>query len=97
MVSLDVLSPVAQRGGKSQVHAAQRLQTLRGAVIGLYDNGKPGGDIVQAELIERLGSSYPDAQFRHYSGSVGGRATLNEQGARLISKECDAVIGIRAD
>ena len=97
MASLQVLSPVAQSAGRNRFHAAKRVTDLRGKKIGLYDNGKAGGDIAQQRIIERLASRFAGAQFPRYSGSIGGRGTLNAQGAQAIAEQCDAVIGIRGD
>ena len=97
MVSLNVLIPVAQKANKTKFHAAKRISQLRGKKIGLYDNCKPGGEVAQQRLIEQLGSRFDGLQFLRFSGSIGGRSTLTAKGAVDIAKECDAVIGIRAD
>jgi hypothetical protein len=97
MVRLLVLNPVAQKAGKAEFHAAKRPQNLSGKKIGLYDNGKPGGDVVQRRLVERLEARFQGLQFPRYSGTIGGRATLTAKGAEAIANGCDAVIGIRAD
>ena len=97
MVSLQVLNPVAQRAGKAKFQAAARTPDLTGRRIGLYDNGKPGGGVVQERLIERLGARFEGLEFRRYSGTIGGRSTLTAKGAQAIAEGCDAVIGIRGD
>ena len=97
MVGLQVLNPVAQSAGKNNFHAAARVPDLRGKMIGLYDNCKPRGDVAQQRLITALGARFEGLEFRRYSGSMGGRSTLTAKGAQPIVKECDAVIGIRAD
>lgn len=97
MVTLELLVPSAQLAGKTAFRAATRSGDLRGRTIALYDNGKPGGDIVQRRLSERLPEAFADVRFKTYTGSVGGRATLTAAGAKDIAAECAAVIGIRGD
>lgn len=97
MVRLPVLNPVAQSAGNNRFHAAKRPADLRRKKIGLYDNSKPRGDVAQQRLIEVLGARCEGVEFRRYNGSIGGRSTLTAKGAAAIVKDCDAVIGIRAD
>jgi hypothetical protein len=97
MAMIEILSPVARTAGKNSFHPAKRLQNLSGKKIGLYDNGKPGGDVVQRRLVERLSARFESLQFPRYTGSIGGRATLTAEGAQAIAKESSAVIGIRGD
>ena len=97
MVKLEVLSPVAQRAGNPKFRAAPRVGDLNGKVIGIYDNGKPGGIEAQERLIEQLGHRFGEVRFNRYQGSVGGRTTLTAKDAERMAKECDVVIGIRAD
>lgn len=97
VVSLRILNPVAQRAGTRSFSAATRVPNLNGKRIGFYLNGKPGGDVVQQRLMERLAARFEGLQFSRFSGSIGGRATLTAEGAQTIAKACDAVIGIRAD
>ena len=97
MVGLTVLNPVAQKADKNKFQAAKRVTDLRGKKIGLYDNGKPGGEIAQQKVIEELSAKFSGVEFMHYSGSMGGRSTLTAKGAVAIAEQCDAVIGIRGD
>ena len=97
MAGLQILNPSAQKADKNKFDAARRIPDLRGKKIGLYDNCKPGGEVAQQRLTVQLGAKYEDAQFLRYSGSIGGSSTLTAKGAQVITKECDAVIGIRGD
>lgn len=97
MATIEVLNPVARRAGKTSFVPAKRLQNVSGKKIGLYDNGKPGGDVVQRRLIERLSARFERLTFPRYVGSIGGRATLTAAGAQSIARESSAVIGIRGD
>ena len=97
MASLHVYNPVAQTAGRSNVHAAARVADLRGKTVGLYDNCKPGGDVAQRRLVEKLGARFKGVEFQRFSGNIGGRSTLNAIGAQSIAAVCDAVIGIRGD
>jgi hypothetical protein len=97
MARLEVLSPVAQQRGKTRFPRAPRPRQLSDKTIGLYDNGKPGGDVIQRRLIEQLSARFEGVRFRAFSGSAGGRATLTEEGAKGVAAQVDAVIGIRGD
>lgn len=97
MAGLQVLNPEAQKADKNRFHGAKRVSNLVGKTIGLYDNGKPGGEVAQQRLAEQLAARIEGLRFLRYSGSMGGRSTLTAKGAETITKECDAVIGIRGD
>ena len=97
MATLQVYNPAAQTAGKNSAQAAARVVDLRGKMIGLYDNCKPGGEVAQQRLIEKLGSRFEGLKFQRFSGNIGGRSTLNAKGAQSIAEVCDAVIGIRGD
>ncbi len=97
MVGLQILNPAAQRAAKNKFRAAAGVPDLRGKMMGLYDNCKPGGELAQQRLSEQLGARFEGLQFQRYSGTIGGRSTLTAQGAQVIARECDAVIGIRGD
>ena len=97
MAALKIFNPVAQSSGQVKFHAAKRVADLGGKRIGVYDNNKPRGDVAQKRLMESLGARLPRVTFKKFSGTIGGRSTLTAKGATEIAKECDAVIGIRAD
>ncbi len=96
MAKLEVLNPVAQTSA-AKFPLASRVSSLNGKVIGLYDNRKPSSDVALRRLTEQLGRQFQGVQFRRYVGSMGGRAVATSQDAERMAKECNVVIGIRAD
>lgn len=97
MANLEVLNPVAD-AKPEKVELAPRLTDLTGKTIGLYWNGKSGGDILLEQNAELLKQRYSGVKFRNYMGAVGSimRHATAEQ-ADAIARECDAVFGSTAD
>lgn len=97
MANLEVLNPVAD-AKPEKVELAPRLTDLTGKTIGLYWNGKSGGDILLEQNAELLKQRYSGVKFRNYMGAVGSimRHATAEQ-ADVIARECDAVFGSTAD
>ncbi len=97
MVKLNILNPQASSVIEA-VKAAGRLSDLRGKTIGLWWNMKAGGNTALDRTAKVLGESFPDTNFKHYTGSVGAmlrHATAED--AERIARECDAVIGTSSD
>lgn len=97
MSSLQIYNPAAQALPRNKSVNATRVPSLDGKTIGLYDNCKPGGDVAQRRLTEKLTAKFPGIEIRRYTGNIGGRSTLNAAGAKAIVEACDAVVGIRGD
>lgn len=97
MANLEVLNPVAD-AKPEKVELAPRLTDLTGKTIGLYWNGKSGGDILLEQNAELLKQRYSGVKFRNYMGAVGSimRHATAEQ-ADVIARECDVVFGSTAD
>lgn len=97
MANLEVLNPVAD-AKPEKVELAPRLTDLTGKTIGLYWNGKSGGDILLEQNAELLKQRYSGVKFRNYMGAVGSimRHATAEQ-ADAIARECDVVFGSTAD
>ena len=101
MVELTVFNPVSQEAEKTKIELSPRLSDLRGKTIGLFWNGKSGGDIMLGQIKELLNQRYGEINFKNYIGSgitgwAGGRGLTTEQ-ADAIVKECDALIESTAD
>lgn len=97
MASLKFVNPVAETQSR-RVSAALRPDTLDGKTVGLFWNGKPGGDDALRSVADVLARHYPSATFRNYTGSVGSSvrlATLDDR--TKIAKECDLVVGTTGD
>ncbi len=91
MAQLEVLNPVAQHFGHDTA-LAPRLQTLDKKRIGLYWNGKPGGEIALARVKELLGKKLQGAEFKLIKSSVPGPKECVEEG-----KTFDAIIASTGD
>ena len=92
-----LLSPEGQPE-QSAFQAAGRSAALAGKTIGLFWNGKNGGQTALRRTRENLERAYPGIKFIDYLGSMGGvMRRASEEQLDQIARECDAVIGTTAD
>ena len=102
MTTLTIVNPVAtpkQESAGVEVFAIPaRLDSLAGKTIGLFWNGKNGGQYALRRTRENLSRLYPSMRFIDYLGAMGGvmRRASEEQHDQM-ARECDAVIGTSAD
>ncbi len=91
MSELSVLNPVADTN-RPKVESAIRLNDLTGKSIGLFWNGKSGGDILLQQSAELLKQRVGGIKFKNY----GPHWTAAER-FDIVAKECDAIIEATAD
>lgn len=91
MVEISILNPVADVKTKAEFKPAPKLSDLNGKRIGLFWNGKSGGDVVLSQTAELLKKRYNGIIFKNYAGKYTPRKLAPEQ-ADEIARECDAVI-----
>jgi len=102
MTTLTIVNPVAvakQETSASEVFPIPaRLTDLANRTIGLFWNGKNGGQHALQRTRENLERLYPGIRFKDYLGSMGGvMRRASEEQLDQIARECDAVIGTTAD
>lgn len=91
---LEVLNPVATSWGESHGHEpAKRPQTLENKRVGLFWNGKHGGDVALARLGELLQQKLKRLQLVRIDGAVPSRREVVERAKQL----CDVAIGATGD
>ena len=96
MLELDVLNPVAEVKTVDKFNTAPKLKDINGKRIGLFWNGKAGGDKVLARTAELLNQKYTGLSFKNYTGAENARKIAPEQ-ADIIAKENDALIASTSD
>jgi hypothetical protein len=96
MVEISILNPVADVKTKAGFKPAPKLSDLNGKRIGLFWNGKSGGDVVLSHTAELLKKRYQGIIFKNYTGKDTPRKLAPEQ-ADDIARECDAVIASTFD
>jgi hypothetical protein len=96
-MDLRVLNPVATVK-RNKFNLAPRLRDLSGKTVGLYWNGKPGGDMLLKHTSDLLTPRYPGITFKDYVGA-GGAAMRQSTPQQIddITKECAAVIASTSD
>ena len=102
MTILSIVNPVAtakQESGASEVFPIPpRLAGFEGKTIGLFWNGKNGGQYALERTRENLERMFPGVKFKDYLGSMGGvMRRASEEQLDEIARDCDAVIGTTAD
>lgn len=71
MFNLEILSPLGQNAGDSNIGvAARRPNTLDGLTLGLLWNSKRGGDIALAKAGELISRRYKNVKVIRYDGSM---------------------------
>ena len=99
MAKLQVVNPVAVPKAETQaarrLAAPARLRSLSGKTVGLFWNGKSGGELALARVRENLGRMFDGVRFVDYLSAL----TLRASPAQIESmvRDCDAVIGSTAD
>ena len=87
-VTIEVLNPRGEIKPPPTLAPSPRIADLAGKKIGIYWNGKQGGnnfwDVVEELLKEKL----PAAKIMRFNGSFDVGQSL----AATIAKECDAII-----
>ena len=75
-----------------------RLDTFNGKTIGLFWNGKNGGQYALQRTKENLSRVYPDVKFREYIGAMGAiMRRASDAQLDQMANECDAVVGTTSD
>lgn len=102
MATLTIVNPVAtpkQETSGSEVYPIPpRLDNVANKTIGLFWNGKNGGEFALQRTKENLSRLYPGVKFIDYLGTMGGiMRRASEEQLDQIARECDAVIGTTAD
>jgi hypothetical protein len=102
MATLTIVNPIAipktetQRAERYPV--PPRLDTLSGKTIGLFWNGKNGGQYALERTKENLSRAFAGVKFIDYLGTMGGvMRRASEEQLDKMARECDAVIGTTAD
>ena len=97
MATLEVLNPVAEAEEKF-IPPASRVKDLSRKRVGLYWNMKSGGDVALDRIEALLKERYPGITAQRYIGSVGFMMRhLTPEDAKIISQECDVVVGTTND
>ena len=99
MVNLEVLNPVADKP-KRKFELAPRLSGLSEKTIGLYWNGKPGGNIIRERTAQLLSQKFKGIRLKEYTPagvSMTGDVGINTEVLEKIVRECDAIVGTTAD
>jgi hypothetical protein len=102
MTTLTIVNPVAipkqETSGSEVFPIPPRLKNLAEKTIGLFWNGKQGGEHALERTKENLSRLYPGIKFKDYLGTMGGiMRRASEAQLDQIARECDAVIGTTAD
>lgn len=101
-VSMTIVNPVATPRSRmddaDRSAPASRLETLDGATIALYWNGKQNGLDALAAAREMLARKYQGVTFIELTGELGGtNRYLSPDQLDLIERSVDAVVGSTAD
>ena len=87
-VILEVLNPRGEIKPVPTLAPAPRVAELAGRKIGLYWNGKPGGDNLWDLIGGMLKEKFPTAEILRYRGEFD----LGDQLAPTLAKEVDTFI-----
>jgi len=63
---MGLIDPTSESDDTERKPLAERVDSLDGKTIGLYDNGKPAGEPLLTAVQEKLAERYPDAKFEWY-------------------------------
>ncbi len=92
MTPLTVLNPVA-RTDRPKVPSAPRPGDLNGKTVGLFWNGKSGGDLLLAHSAELVKQRFGAVKFKNYNPQdLKSPAQFD-----ALAKECDAVVQATGD
>lgn len=87
-VTLKVLNPRGEIEPPPTLAPTPRVTDLAGKKIGIYWNGKMGGDNFWNVVEELVKEKFPTAKILRYKGAFD----LGDKLAATLAKECDAVI-----
>jgi len=97
VAELVILNPVAEKRIE-KFDVARRRPSLEGKTVGLYWNGKPGGEVLLEHSAELLRQKYGGIEFKNFLGQAGSMMRhLTPKQADQIANECEAVIGATSD
>lgn len=88
VVTLEVLNPRGEVPPLPTFSPAPRVTDLAGKTIGIYWNGKAGGNNFWDAFEELLKERFPTAKIVRYKGPFD----LGQKMAETIAKECDTFI-----
>jgi hypothetical protein len=86
-----LLDPTGDAGADPDTTLSPRPATLRGATLGLLDNGKPNGAVLLGEVGRQLSERFDLREVRTYTKGYFGTPVEQTQTQR-IRDECDAVV-----
>ena len=87
-VTIEVLNPRGEIKPPPTLAPSPRIGDLAGKKIGIYWNGKQGGNNFWDVVEELLKEKFPTAKIMRFNGSFDVGQNL----AATIVKECDAII-----
>lgn len=85
----------AAKAAPSGLHAAPRLDNLKGKFVGILNNDKPGAEILLARLEKRLKENFAPAGSLWVMKHPGGR--ISEPMLKELSEKCDFVVNALGD
>ena len=95
---LEVLNP---RGATEEVKEATMppgLESMDGKTIGLFGNGKPGGDVLMTRLGEGLQRQFKDVKIiPYFPGKPDTSKGADAATLQKVASEVDAVINSNLD
>ena len=94
MFTLEVLNPVSQSEGETNVAGtARRTGSLDGLTLGLLWNSKRGGEIALTKAGELISNKYKNVKVIRYDGSMPCEQEIMER----AKQECDVFVGSTGD
>ncbi|MFG1949056.1 hypothetical protein [Nonomuraea sp. NPDC048826] len=98
---LSIVNPVAtprSHADGDRFPPAPRPDTLDGATVALYWNGKQNGLDALVKARELIDAAYENVTFVDMTGALGGTTRyLSEEQLRFIEEKVDALVGTSAD
>jgi hypothetical protein len=91
-----ILDPTGDTDQGPDTTLAPRLGSLRGATLGLLDNGKPNGSVLLTEIGAHLRERYGVREVRMFTKSYFGTPVDQTLTERIV-QECDFAIAAIGD
>ncbi|GAA3731402.1 hypothetical protein GCM10022225_11570 [Plantactinospora mayteni] len=91
-----ILDPTGDADRGADTTLAPRLGSLRGATLGLLDNGKPNGSVLLGEIGDHLRDRYGVREVVMYTKSYFGTPVDQTLTERIV-QECDFAIAAIGD
>ncbi len=94
-----LLSPAGEPP-RGAIESAARSGDLRGKIVGLLWNGKPGGELLLDEVGRNLTERFPDVGLVRLWETRPSTVTaygMSEEDLRLAADSADLIIGANAD